>query len=114
MAASRTNIQISHNGVAQGTNRFTSTYRSSNSLHAQPINLSQRAGNSFVQRRTSHDHNVAKHKFSNLGTDVNNSRAELRKANFILGNNHEQIRSTNQSALAQHSIPADNSNIENR
>ena len=54
--ATKTNIQIYHNGVAAGANRFTSTYCNSNSLQAQPLNLSQRA-NGHANRRESCDLN---------------------------------------------------------
>lgn len=42
LGATKTNIQIFHNGVAAGQNRFTSSYRSANSLQVQPLKLSQR------------------------------------------------------------------------
>jgi len=53
MGAAQTNIQIYHNGVAAGENRFTSTYCSSNSLHANPMRLSQRATQPSFSRRLS-------------------------------------------------------------
>ena len=38
-----TNVQIQHNGVAAGCNRFTSSYQSANYLQTDPGNLTKRA-----------------------------------------------------------------------
>ena len=42
-AAAGSNIQIHHRGVAAGSNRFTSSYQSSNSLQVAPVKLTQKA-----------------------------------------------------------------------
>jgi hypothetical protein len=50
-AAAGTNIQIYHKGVAAGSNRFTSSYKSSNSLQVAPVKLTQKA--SFLDKKRS-------------------------------------------------------------
>jgi len=50
-AAAGTNIQIYHQGVAAGSNRFTSSYKSSNSLQVAPVKLTRKA--SFLDKKRS-------------------------------------------------------------
>lgn len=113
MLASKTNIQIHHQGVAAGINRFTTAYRSSNSLHAAPVNLSQRANQQSFTRKQSADLTTSKGKILNgNNSSVANSNADLRKAHFTLGTDNFVVSSTNQSALGTYSIQ--NNQSENR
>ena len=94
MGPAKTNIQIYHNGVAQGENRFTSTYRSSNQMQSNPKDLSQRA--SLHRHPSPLGQNDTGSKSTLM---LKGSNQDLRRANFSLGNNRDQIRSTNQSNL---------------
>lgn len=50
--ATKTNIQISHNGVAAGADRFQSSYCSQNNLQTMPVKLGQRVASAFVRKRS--------------------------------------------------------------
>jgi len=68
LVASKTNIQINHYGgaAAASNNRFTSTYRSSNSLQIQPVNITQRISNNAFSRKQTADNTSSKNAFHNV------------------------------------------------
>ena len=88
LGATKTNIQIFHNGVAAGQNRFTSSYRSANSLQAQPLKLSQRVSTASGTGRGPQLVPNLQSAAAVYQPKVGQTSLELRKANFTLGNDN--------------------------
>jgi len=106
-AAAGTNIQIYHQGVAAGCNRFTSSYQSSNSLQIDPVKLTQKA--TYLDKKRSGMLDTANSE--NFGAGSLNKTAsaystcDFKKANFHLGGYKGELRSQNQSTLHSHEMP---------
>lgn len=96
-----TNVQIYHNGVAAGCNRFTSSYQSANYLHNDPGQLTKRAINLAKQRSGQLPQSQ---QFSGKGTPVQSSQ-DLKQANFSFGGFKGLNKSLNQSTLTIHQLP---------
>ena len=96
-----TNVQIHHNGVAGGCNRFTSSYQSANYLHNDPGQLTKRA--TFLSKQRSGNIPPSQ-QLSGKGTPVQSS-ADLKQANFTLGGFKGMNKSQNQSTLMIHQLP---------
>lgn len=109
-AAAGTNIQIHHKGVAAGSNRFTSSYKSSNSLQVAPVKLTQKA--SFLDKKRSGQLEPTASQEMGQGlsrTVAAYSSSDFKQANFTLGRYAGPMKSQNQSSLGVHELPA-NSN----
>lgn len=108
-AAAGTNIQIYHQGVAGGCNRFTSSYQSSNSLQINPVKLTQKA--SYLQKRNSQGSGMLEPaKTEDMTASMNRtvaacSTTDFKQANFVLGGYTGTMKSQNQSVLGRHEIP---------
>ena len=104
--ATKTNISISHQGVAAGPvghNRFTSTYGSQNSLKVQPKSLAAK----LQSRVSAHDVSMAYSSQETPGKSAKNSTKDLQIAHFSFGEYKSDGKSQNQANYGRKELPQD-------